>query len=298
MHISSFFKDTKPLPRLFGLFLLFLACFFFAVPLSLLPDIATPSDPDAVKRLGLIANGLSQLIVFLLPAWLFAMLFCGTPRDVLGLRVRGRQWFLAFVGMVTILLLIPVTDSLSAWNDSWTLGPLEKTLRQSAFEAKSAMLNMLSLTSPGDFLLQLLVMALLPAVCEEVFFRGALQPTIQSLVRNSHVGIFLTAVLFSLAHGDIYGFLPRLLLGLLLGYLFWTTGSQAVNICAHFVNNAVIVVAFRLHTLGILAADPFEPFGFPWPLTVGCTLGAILLFYTYFVKNTHSGSRNPYSAPA
>jgi membrane protease YdiL (CAAX protease family) len=146
-------------------------------------------------------------------------------------------------------------------------------------------LRLLSLTSGGDLVLQIVVVAMVPAICEELFFRGALQPVMQTLVRNEHVGVLLTAVIFSLLHGDIYGFIPRLVLGAFLGYLFWTTGSLVAGMCAHFANNLIVVVLNHLYNAGTISFNPFEPMGMPWVMTAGCTLGAILLFYIYFVKN-------------
>jgi len=285
LKISSFFKDTKPLGRLLGLFLIFLACTVIAVPLAALPGIIKPAEEVGMARLELVSEGLSQLVIFMLAAWLFAKFFTESPRQALGLQARGRHWLLGLVGAATILLLIPSIDWLTAWNESWVFGPLDDSMRKTAEELNDKTLWLLSPSTVGDLLLQILVMAAVPALCEEMFFRGALQPIIQSLVRNSHAGILLTALVFSLAHGDMYGLLPRLLLGLLLGYLFWTTGSLAVSACAHFVNNAVFVAAGHYYNTGAFTFNPFEPVGLPLPPTLGCTLGAILLFFLYFVKN-------------
>lgn len=289
MNISSFFKDSKPFSRLLGLFFVFLACSIVAVPFSFLPDWVGTSDEAVAIRIKLLSSGLLQMVSFMLAAWLFAKLYTDSPARALGLRRQGRQWVLGLVGAVTIVLLIPITDWLTVWNESWAFGPIEDALRQTVQEVKAAMTDMLSLTSPCDFALQILVVALVPAVCEEMLFRAALQPTLQALVCNNHLGILLTAVVFSLAHGDLYGFLPRLLLGVLLGYLFSTTGSLVVSACAHFVNNLVVVTAFHFYNRGVITFNPLAPLALPWALTLGCTLGAILLFYLYFMKK---GSQN------
>lgn len=298
MTISSFFKETKPLGRLLALFFIFLACSLLASLFSVVPGFIKPAEVVDMARLELVTTGFAQMLLFMLPAWIFAMLFSDKPRQALGLNAQRRHWLLGFVGGVVILLFIPATDALSVWNGRWNFGILEESIRKVAEESQDQTLWLLSPLTAGDLLLQVVVVALVPAVCEELFFRGALQSTLQSLVRNDHIGILLTAVVFSLAHGDMYGFLPRLLLGLLLGYLFWMTGSLVVNTCAHFVNNAAVVVAYHYYNTGSLALNPFEPVGFPWTLTLGCTLGAILLFYIYFVKNRHLAYCNPDYAPS
>lgn len=296
MNISSFFKDSKPFSRLLGLFFIFLACSIVAVPFSFLPDWVGNSNEAVAIRIKLLSNGILQLVSFMLAAWLFAKLYTDSPARALGLRRQGRQWILGLVGAVTIVLLIPITDWLTVWNESWTFGPIEDAMRQTAQDVKAAMTDMLSLTSPGDFALQILVVALVPAACEEILFRAALQPTLQALVRNNHLGILLTAVVFSLAHGDLYGFLPRLFLGVLLGYLFSATGSLVVSACAHFVNNLVVVIFFHFHNTGAINIDPMAPLALSWTLTLGCTLGAILLFYIYFVKKCSQDIGNADSA--
>lgn len=275
-----------------------MACSLLASLFSVLPGILGAAEGMGRVRLELVMTGVAQLVIFLLPAWLFAELFTESPRRALGLYAGVRHWMLGLVGVAIILLLIPATDALSAWNIGWQFGPFEETMRKVATESQEQMLRMLSPLSGGDLLLQIVVVALVPAVCEELFFRGALQGILQSLVRNDHVGVLLTAVVFSLAHGDMYGFIPRLLLGILLGYLFWTTGSIVVSACAHFVNNAAVVVACHYYNTGAFSLNPFEPVGFPWTLTFGCTLGAILLFCIYFLKNPHLASRNPDNAPS
>jgi len=95
-----------------------------------------------------------------------------------------------------------------------------------------------------SFLLNLLVMALLPAVSEEVFFRGYVQRVVQDWTKSPHVAIFATAVFFSAFHLQLAGFLPRLLLGAALGYLFYWSGSLWLSITAHLANNAIAVCTY------------------------------------------------------
>ena len=104
-----------------------------------------------------------------------------------------------------------------------------------------------------------MVIALIPAVGEELTFRGVLQ---QSLTRkmNPHVAIFLSAAIFSFIHFQFYGFLPRLFLGLLLGYMFYITGSLWTSILMHFLNNGTAVVLYYLNAKGTLDID-VEHFG-------------------------------------
>ena len=81
------------------------------------------------------------------------------------------------------------------------------------------------------------------AIPEELFFRGALQRIIIHLTKQPFIGIVITGILFSALHFQFEGFLPRMLLGMILGFFYWYSGSIWTNIAAHFVNNAVQVLA-------------------------------------------------------
>jgi membrane protease YdiL (CAAX protease family) len=87
------------------------------------------------------------------------------------------------------------------------------------------------------------VIALLAAICEELFFRGLLQKTLSEHI-NQHTAIWVTALIFSAVHFQFYGFLPRMLLGAAFGYMVVWSGSLWLPILAHFINNAVGVIAF------------------------------------------------------
>ena len=280
--LSFFFRDTKPFPQLVGLFFLFLLGFILATGLQMLLPVGYGS-PAAV-RLSLLVQGVAQLLLFFLPAFLFVALYKGNVASYLHLDFNGRKWLLAGVAVVIFLLLVPINDWITWWNDQWNLGPLEEEMRKLSNASKATIEKMLSLSTVGDLLLQLFVVAFIPAVCEELFFRGALQQTLRQWFGNIHVAIFVTALVFSLAHGDPYGLVPRFVLGLLLGYLFYLSGSLLVNICAHFFNNALIVVLYYLYHKDLFAFSPDSPLLMPCLTTLLCTLAATALFILYFLK--------------
>jgi membrane protease YdiL (CAAX protease family) len=281
-NISMFFKNSKPFHQLLGLLFLFVLGAILSGGFLLL--IPTSGDSPTGIRMQLVRQMLSQLLIFLLPACLFALLYYSQPRQYLKINIHGRQWFLAFVAVVMALLLIPLNNLLTSWNGSWNLGPLESSMRLMSDKANQMVEQMLSLTSYPDLLLQLFVVALVPAVCEEIFFRGGLQQVFHKWFGNIHVAIFVTALVFSIAHGDLYGLVPRFLLGLVLGYLFFFSGTIWVSAAAHFLNNASVVVLYNLYHRGIVAINPADPLSIPWHIVVMCTLGALFLFLLYFFK--------------
>jgi hypothetical protein len=105
-----------------------------------------------------------------------------------------------------------------------------------------------------------MMVAVLAAIGEELIFRGLLQRLFLEWTRNVHVAVFISAFIFSAFHLQFYGFFGRLVLGLILGYLFVWTGSLWVPIAVHFVNNAMAVIVSFLDARGVIATD-LENFG-------------------------------------
>ena len=96
-----------------------------------------------------------------------------------------------------------------------------------------------------DLVFNLLVIAIIPAIGEELFFRGYLQQKLIKWNRSPHIGIIITAILFSIIHFQFSGLIPRFILGVLLGYIFYWSSSLWIPIIAHFVNNAqVLIIAY------------------------------------------------------
>lgn len=279
---SLFFKDAKPGAQLLGLVFYLLLGFIIAMGLQVL--IPIEGDTPGAIRGGMWLQALSQLLMFFFPALFFVMVYHGSPSQYLHLDFHGRKWFLSFVAVIIFVLLLPINDWLTAWNDQWNLGSYEDSARHITELSKMVVDRMFSLTQPADLLLQLLVIALIPAVCEELFFRGALQQILRQWFGNGYVAIAVTALIFSLVHGDVYGLVPRFVLGLLLGYLYFSAESLLVNVCVHFFNNACVVVAFYAYHHGSWPYNPYMPLFFPWNTILLFTLAAVALFAVYFVK--------------
>jgi membrane protease YdiL (CAAX protease family) len=125
----------------------------------------------------------------------------------------------------------------------------------------------------------LLTFGLTTAIAEELIFRGVFQKIFYNLFRSGHLAVWVTAVLFSAIHFQFFGFIPRFILGLVFGYLFFWSRNLWLPMVAHFVNNAVPVIMVYVQGLDKLNA----PTGVPlWhqaillPLPV--TIGLIILF--------------------
>lgn len=232
----------------------------------------------------LVWQALSQVLMFALPSlavvWMY---YRNDGRRWLQPDCSGRRWLLALVGLVVMLLLIPLTDWLNTWNDALhlpgALKPVEESLRRAGEESQGLLQSMMQEVNPW---VSLLCVALVPAVCEELFFRAGIQNLLQRWTGNVHVAVWVTAAVFSLAHFELFSFLPRFLLGALLGYLYVGGGSLVVNMTAHFVNNAIVVLAYWLVASQGLDFDPAAPLSIGWEVTLACSLAAVFLMVVTF----------------
>jgi membrane protease YdiL (CAAX protease family) len=108
----------------------------------------------------------------------------------------------------------------------------------------------------GGLLINIFMVALIPALGEEFLFRGMIQRILYEWFRNKHLAIWIAALLFSLMHYQFLGLFPRVLLGALFGYLFVWTGSIWMAVLAHFINNGVAVIYYYIFYQGTLEVEP------------------------------------------
>lgn len=153
-----------------------------------------------------------------------------------------KQGLVAFFFAVAAL---PLISMLAEWNKGMELpsflASVEEIMRQMEESALAMTEKFLNTSSFGMMIVNLFVMALLPAVCEEMMFRGWLQRVLGNRL-NYHMAIWVSAFIFSAIHFQFYGFVPRMIIGAALGYLYCYTGSLWASIIAHFTNNAAAVI--------------------------------------------------------
>ncbi|MGC3948497.1 MAG: CPBP family intramembrane metalloprotease [Chryseolinea sp.] len=136
-----------------------------------------------------------------------------------------------------------------------------------------------SFNTVGDLLIALFVMAVLAGIGEELVFRGMIQNELWRGSNNIHVAIWASAFVFSAIHVQFFGFVPRLLLGALFGYLYYWSGNLIVPMVAHFVNNAFGVIMRYLYNIKVVATDVEEVDAAPWSLVIVCAIVAGLMIY-------------------
>ncbi|HEX5168607.1 MAG TPA: CPBP family intramembrane glutamic endopeptidase [Cyclobacteriaceae bacterium] len=149
---------------------------------------------------------------------------------------------------------------------------------------------MTDFASIPELITALFVIAVLPAIGEELVFRGLIQNELNRLTRNIHAAIWLSAVLFSAFHLQFFGFVPRMLLGALFGYLYYWSGNLSMSMLAHFTNNAVAVLSLYYYQGGDLEynVEGTEAFPLSVVLTSGLITFLLLYYYWNFYQNRSS----------
>ena len=142
---------------------------------------------------------------------------------------------------------------------------------------------MTSFSSVSDLFIGLAVIALLPAIGEELVFRGLFQNELFRGSGNIHVSIWVSAIIFSAIHIQFYGFIPRVLLGALFGYLYFWSGNLLIPMLAHFTNNGFSVMMIYFNQKELAGVDLENPEAAPWYVAIVCTILTALLLY-YFKK--------------
>ena len=140
------------------------------------------------------------------------------------------------------------------------LSELERWMRASERKAKLLTKAFLTFDGFGSLLYVMLIVAVVPAIGEELLFRGVLQKIMISWTKNPHLGIWISAFLFSALHLQFFGFFPRMMLGILFGYIFLWSNSLWLPILGHFINNGTVVIASYYYPELINDAD-FSLFG-------------------------------------
>lgn len=235
----------------------------------------------------LMASTVSQsLLLFLVPVIIVANVFYrDNKRDFYRFDFGSHKWLLALASVVIYALLSPLIDWIGFWNNHWNVGKMFSMMSDEYYHTVMGIVRKAASAGSVGLLIMVLVMAVIPAICEELFFRVGLQQLLGKWFKNDHVAVVVTAFVFSLMHMDMSGFLVRFVMGLVLGYVFLYSRSLVPNVMLHFLNNAVATistyVAIRNRTP---LAKLEEPWMVHWLPTVLCTIAALVLFWYCFVR--------------
>ena len=201
-------------------------------------------------------------------------------------RRLGAGWWL-LAAAVLIVVILPLMSVIIAWNADAhfpaALHDFEVWARASEDRAGELTKFLTRFNSGARFAVGVVVIALVPAVAEELVFRGVIQ---KNLVRwfSPHVGVWLGAALFSAIHFQFFGFVPRFVLGLVLGYLYLWSGNILVSMAAHFTQNALQLLILYLTQQGQFGwgFDPDATDALPLTLVLPSVLLTAGLLYVLY----------------
>jgi uncharacterized protein len=229
----------------------------------------------------------SSLGMFIVSSFAAAWFINDDPIGFLGLRRLPKLQF-TLAGIILFILVIPFNNFLSYFNENMHLPAfldwLETYFRDKETQMGDIMDAFLKPGSAGGLMFNLLVIAIVPGIGEELIFRGVIQKLFGRWFRNHHIAVVVTSLLFAAIHFQFLSFLPRLLLGLVLGYIFYWSGSIWLVILLHFLNNAAAVV-FYFYFHGVSTGSYVENSGTPgnnlWLAMISAAGCTVLLYYMY-----------------
>jgi membrane protease YdiL (CAAX protease family) len=233
--------------------------------------------------------------VFIIPGLLAGYFFWGHPTRGLGL--TGPKASLIVLSSLIILACQPLAGYLGLFNSQMELPGflegLEAWMQQTEESANNLIFQFLDTGHPGQIAINILMITILPALGEEMLFRGSLQPIATQWLKNKHAAVWFTAFLFSAIHLQFFTFLPRFFLGLLLGYLMVWGKNLWYSVAGHFTNNLMALVVFYYYRHAHPDINPLEPSPDElslWWLIPG-TLALVALLWAFYQKKENRSER-------
>ena len=175
--------------------------------------------------------------LFVIPTLLFAYFSDPKPLQYIGIKkpIKPVYWIL---GIASLIIAIPLVEYTGLLNRDVNFGGAQKWMQSMEDEALKQIKFMLAKRTISELITNIIFISLFAGVGEELFFRGVLQRLFIKAFKNPWLGIIVTAFLFSALHIQFFGFIPRFLLGILLGAMYWYSGSLLTAIVAHFAYDA------------------------------------------------------------
>jgi membrane protease YdiL (CAAX protease family) len=290
----------KPFPQLmFALFVMVTSVLFLmfvgilaAIPffgLENLMNSLTPEGMNSPENISFLKyfQVLQSIGLFVIPPFILGILYHGNSSEYLQIdrTTRSQSYYLA---ALCLLAVIPFINFLGNINSQMkfpeSLSGLESWMKTMEDAAEAMVEKFMKVQSISGLVFNLFMIAVLPALGEELMFRGVIQRIFTNWTRNYHWGIWISAFLFSAMHMQFYGFLPRMVLGGMFGYLLVWTGTMWVPILAHFANNTIGVLTYYFINRGVISKD-IEDWGtgyeqFPLAL-FSFALAGFLLYRVY-----------------
>jgi len=242
-------------------------------------DIFNPKYYNAIMLMQVI----DTLFMFFLPVYIFALICYRNPMKFIGFNTR-----INYKQILILLAIIVLTFPLSgALAELTKMIPIPKNWEVyfKAKEAERAVQEkaLINITSFSEYLISMVIIGLLPALFEEVCFRGGLQNILTRWFKGPWAAIIITSIIFSAVHLSYYGFFVRAVLGVFLGLIFYYSGSLWLSILFHFLFNGIQVTALYISSTSI--SKNSKDIGDNFPIWAGVVaLGFIVFAFIEFKR--------------
>jgi membrane protease YdiL (CAAX protease family) len=262
--------------------------FYDGTIFELTEKITNPiNHPEIRMPLMIIQGGATLFGLILIPfLYLFSI---ERVNPIQWLTSKTTSWLIILVTAAIVLSFMATNSIFIEWNATFTFPEFLKDFEHWAREredlAEKLTKFFVTFETNGQFLIGVVVIAVLPAIGEELVFRGMLQPELFRATGNHHAAVWISAIIFSAFHMQFFGFVPRMLLGALFGYLYLWSGNLLLPMVAHFVNNGFSVLMMYLYQKGTVTVDMESPETAPWPVVLIFT--AIFVTLLYYFKKYH-----------
>jgi uncharacterized protein len=247
--------------------------------LSMGNDLLNPKYYDAIMWI----QAISTFFMFFLPVYFFALICYRNPSKFIGFNTNFNLKQILIV-LVIVILTFPLSGALAELNKiipiprNWEVYFKKKEAERALEEGV-----LISINSFYRYILSMIMIALLPAVFEEVCFRGGIQNILTRWFKGPWAAIILTAIIFSAVHVSYYGFLVRFALGIILGFVFYYSGSLWLSILVHFLYNGLQVTALYFATMA--HNKPAKDVEANFPMWVGIIAFALIIYaFIHFRK--------------
>lgn len=229
----------------FFIFLAFSGLILTTLIISLSGHLDELNQSVKITRMALTVQ---TAFFFIIPSLVFAFLSQSNTKEYLKIDESYNLTFL-LLGVCLIVVIQPLINFIGYYNQQIVLpesmSAIQAWMKENELAAEKTTGLLFLDKSMAGLILNLLIIAVVAGLGEELFFRGCLQQIIQKIVKNQHFAVWIAAIVFSAMHFQFYGFIPRVLLGAVLGYMFVWSGTIWVPVVVHTVNNVIgVVLAF------------------------------------------------------
>lgn len=254
-----------------------------------LVQVTNIGNPDSRLPL-MIMQGTTALFAFILaPYWFLKKYKTSSLSKLFSIPA---DFLLPGVVVIAITISFMFVNSIFIeWNQGIDFPDALDWFEQYAMEQEETLekvtIFLTSFENFWQFLIAFIVIAMIPALGEELLFRGVIQNEVLKATKNIHLAIWGSAFFFAFFHLQFYGLVPRMLLGALFGYLYYWSGSLIYASIAHFVNNGFTLVMLYLYQQEIISFDIQETESTPLEtVVIFLIIGGILtyIFVRYHQK--------------